>query len=146
MMIYRFFVFIYLLMTASAICRRRPVRQIIQRHNCLPKQILNIVCEGSCNSNNRTDESASLSEQRQSCHVIRSRERVVRLQCFNSQSNSFRSHHISIVVPMFCACGLSQVNNNVDQSNTTLITETRVNQSSLLNILRNTQRNIGLHG
>lgn len=83
------------LLATTAACRRRAIREVIERRHCQPKTVLTFVCSGSC---------SGIVNNRDICHVAHTREAQVALQCYNDILDRWTTHHVTKVVPISCSC------------------------------------------
>lgn len=75
-------------------CKRKFIREVIERENCLKKTVLNFICIGSCHQRE--------SEHSQ-CSITIVRQKIVRLWCTNENGSIVRKN-VTIPIPASCSC------------------------------------------
>lgn len=74
-------------------CKRKFVREIVERENCVQKRILNFICTGNCHGNE---------SEKSQCSITTVRQKTVRIWCF--ERNNMVPVNVTVSVPETCSC------------------------------------------
>jgi len=100
-------IFVLLLaVTNGDICRRQPIRIVLQRDGCSPRALLAFGCGGACTSYSSPSSESPMELEHfcQCCDAIDYANRRVTIECWDASYSYPRDIHVTMNLPRTCRC------------------------------------------